>query len=131
MHAFISNAMAAWLVILAVSGWCHSTSDGVSDSSKPNVVACCKHCDHQTGKENQPAAPRQPRTDCHGVCIYLPVQESQVDSTPVLLPFDFAAIIPSLEGSQVAAALSWERSCDPMQSEPPLRLHLLHQIMLI
>jgi hypothetical protein len=59
------------------------------------------------------------------------VQKTHIDTKPVLASFDFIAIASALADSQVAAALAWERIGDPVRFEPPLRLHLVHQVLLI
>jgi hypothetical protein len=135
MYAILSNAMAAWLLLLAVSGWCcHFPMDGTAKPSQSQPVACCKHCqrhrcEHQSGQGNRPDAPRPSQSDCHGVCVYLPPQEMQVELAS--MSWDAAAIVPVLGTSQLDTASSWERLCEPSGSEPPMRLHHLHQIMLI
>ena len=136
MHALFSNLMAAWLLTLAVSGWCCHRPFGCEGvqrnaaSVTHTIGSCCKCCNSQTSAAS--TAPCNCRWgECQGVCTYLPPQRTQVDTQHVLLPFDFAAIISALGDAQVAVALSWERAYHPIRFEPSLRLHLLHQILLI
>jgi hypothetical protein len=130
MHALISSAMAVWLAVLSVTGWCcHSPSQSARNSPKAKPAACCKHCSHQSGEKGAPA-PRESQPKCHGVCIYLPVEKSHVDRSQHLAPFDFTLDQTSV-GMQVSVDAFSDEFRDPITAQPHLRLHLLHQIMLI
>ena len=69
-------------------------------------------------------------SQCQGVCTYLPVQKTQLDKSQLDVPMDFAAIVPATCDAQIAAEFCVAHSLD-VPLEPPLRLHLLHQILLI
>lgn len=138
MHAVFSNLMASALFIHAVLGccWhhahvcvrCDGTSDGVSQP-----VACCK-CRQGEGENRpgqQPDGPCKCRLECRGVCTFLPVQKMRIESSQLVVPFDFASILPALASSQAASARWAKLVGDPAELEAPLRLHLLHQILLI
>jgi hypothetical protein len=92
---------------------------------------CCGDpCCANTGDQS-PNEPSERGAECHGFCVYVPAQKAQLDAPMALAPCDFAAILPALAEAQLAAGPRWQRGCDPAHFESPLRLHLLHQIMLI
>ncbi len=135
MHAVLSHSMAALLFIHALLGccWHHAHRSAPSEStpaqtSKP--VACCHHQD-EGESEQQPQAPCDGRLECQGICTYLPPQKTQIDFAQVLLPFDHVAVLPAAGSDCLAPTASWEFNCGPLDLKPPLRLHLLHQILLI
>jgi hypothetical protein len=64
------------------------------------------------------------------VCNYLPVQKTQLDKVQFHVPIEFAPIVPASCDVHVAARLGLERVHESAAG-PPLRLHLLHQILLI
>jgi hypothetical protein len=131
MHVVVSNAMAVWLFTLAVSGWCcHSAT--VPDSPTPRAVAgCCEHCEPEEPSEHQPAPSRDSDTKCHGVCVYLPGTKAQVDTDDTAVPFDVAMLASTVGASHVTLAHSWAPMRNPSKSALPVRLHLLHQLLLI
>ena len=135
MRALFSSLLAAWMFVLAVSGWCcrppFACAQTDSAPSASRAAECCKRCGREGHRESEPTAPCKGQSECHGICVYLPVQKTQLDTKPVLASFDFIATVPALGDSQIAAALSWEQICDPLRFEPPLRLHLVHQVLLI
>ena len=133
MQAVFSSLMAAWIFVLAVSGWCCRPPSfwrlGESSEVVSLAAECCQHCCQQGHREDEPTAPCKDRKECHGTCTYVPVQKTSFEAKAALTPFDFTAMIPMLGGSQVATALSWERADDPGRFEPPIRLHLYHQVL--
>ena len=58
-------------------------------------------------------------------------QETRIDTAQVTLPFDIAPIVLAGADHQFLSAIAWELACYFGASEPPLRLHLLHQLLLI
>jgi hypothetical protein len=65
------------------------------------------------------------------VCIYVPSQKVQLDSPELIVPLDFVAVLTAFSDMQQASTAPWEISRGPTAVSPPLRLHLLHQILLI
>jgi len=135
MREVFTRLMAAWIFVLAVSGWCcrppFACAQADSAPSVSQTVACCQRCGREGHRESEPTAPCKGQSECHGVCVYVPAQKAQLDTKPVLSAIDFIAIAPPLTDSQIAAALAWEQLGDPLRFEPPLRLHLVHQVLLI
>jgi hypothetical protein len=58
-------------------------------------------------------------------------QETRLDTAQTVLSFDIAAIVLTGADHQLTSAVAWERACHFGATEPPLRLHLLHQLLLI
>jgi hypothetical protein len=58
-------------------------------------------------------------------------QETRLDTVQLALSCDFAPIFLAGANHQFTSAVAWERACHLVASEPPLRLHLLHQILVV
>jgi hypothetical protein len=58
------------------------------------------------------------------------VEKSHIDRDENRAPLDFALNQAAIART-VGVAAAWEEAHAFLRSEPPLRLHLLHQIMLI
>lgn len=134
MRAVFSSLVAASLLIHAAIGCCwHHAHDAECGNE-----ACAEQtastdggqhddCDSSSGHGDHHAPCKG---HCEGTCHYLSVQKTQVEVIAPHLPLDFAAVIPATCDVHVAALVHAERSYESV-AEPPLRLHLLHQILLI
>ena len=137
MRALQSNLTAILLVIHAMIGCCHHHwhCDAECAAAVTLCAAPCQCCDQCGGSHDESEQPSQPcngELQCQGVCSYLPTQKTVIDASDVDSGLDFAAIIPThLDGHLAAAALPWGFAHTVNDSPPPLRLHLLHQILLI
>jgi hypothetical protein len=135
MRTLVSNLTAVLLVIHAMIGCCHHHWHHDDESATPKRVACCCCCDHHDPAHGTSEAPSQPcngERECHGVCTYIATPRTSLDAATLGVDLDFAAVIPAHGGSPLSAASSlWSQlqGCD--DAPPPLRLHLLHQILLI
>lgn len=134
MQVVLSNLMAAVLFIHAVLGCCRHPSLACASCNDPTAQAsraasCCKQHRSENGQGEQRQAPCKCKVECRGVCTYLPPQKTQLDCQPALLPFDLLALNPASTAGP--SALPWEVLRGSLALEPPLRLHLLHQILLI
>lgn len=133
MHAILSSLMAALLFVYAAFGccWHHAPStrcyEGLAQASQP--VKCCKH--HHDSDNKLPQNPCKSHGECQGVCTYIVPQKVQIDSAHVLAPLDLVASVSVLTDAQIAPAARWELARFQVDLEPPLRLHLLHQSLLI
>ena len=134
MRAIFSSLVAASLLIHAAVGCCrhHADLDAcVGDQAAD--YACDVDADHHHDCDEQHGQPAdQPcgGHHCHGLCNYLPVQKSQLDDLKVKLPLDFVALLPAACDVQVVA-LHHAECLSESVAGPPVRLHLLHQILLI
>lgn len=137
MHVLVSNLVAASLLLHAVFGCCwhhrHDTSCCDNSPVAQAVEACCQHHrgDECNDKHSLPSpAPCQGGPHCLGDCNYLAVQKSHLDQVQFDVPLDFA--IPNSPFFDVRFATA--HGCDrlyELDTGPPLRLHLVHQILLI
>jgi hypothetical protein len=136
MQALVSNLTASLLLTQALTGWCwqcpcdcaplaRSTADEVATDD------CCERDGRSFPDRQPPAGSGKCQLECRGFCIYLPVEKAQIDGPQLAVPLDFAAITSASEASQLAAGLCWDHTRKRVESEPPLRLHLLHQIIQI
>ena len=137
MHAVLSSLVASSLLMHAVLGccWHHGHASSCCDQSQSAQVAqnCCHHhddvgCDDD---HDEPApTPCKGGPHCHGVCNYLPVQKTQLDPVQLAAPLDFAVAVLHSSDAHFVAAHGFEHLYE-LDTGPPLRLHLLHQILLI
>ena len=134
MRAGFSSLMAFWMAILTMSGWCgHSPFCAHGQQtleSVANADECCDCCTPMPQGERL-TQPCKCQSQCQGICIYLPSQKVHLDAEQVAAVFDFAAIVDSQAEPQASSASRWDVALDLICLEPPLRLHLLHQILLI
>lgn len=133
MPAILTNLLTGLLLFQAVSGWCcHRPCDVSGTCAATEVTSddhhCCRKCEHET-----PAAPTDEPCqcdDCLGFCTYVAEKQVELDAadlfslvvTLAIADHGLAFESPVAEGRYFAPGL---------QEAPPLRLHLLHQIMLI
>lgn len=136
MRAFSSFLMAGLLTIQAVSGWCwHPARDctGLETSTVPAAwtVKCCDG-DCEGAHEGEPSQdPCECRLECSGICTFVPPEKTQIDAPQLAVCFDHLAVCPALADSQ-AVSTNWTQvTYGASELEPPLRLHLLHQTLLI
>ena len=136
MHAVLYSSMAALLGIHAFFGccWHHAHRCEQCPPSATQVAQQPKCCHHHQGtdeKQNGKKTPCKCFLECYGVCAFLPSQKVQLDSPELIVPLDSVAVLPAFSDMQLLAASPWEVSRGPTAVSPPLRLHLLHQILLI
>ena len=136
MHAFLSNLMAAALLAHALLGccWHHAHKCVQCDETTQSVshsAACCKHDHGPSQQKQQQPTPCKCKLECAGVCTYLPTQKTQLEQPQSAALFDFAAIVPVLAGVGTPSEFTWQRTLDSAGADLPLRLHLMHQILLI
>ena len=124
MKAFLTSLMAILLAAHSAFGccWHHAHAyDGL-----PN--ACCNHNDHD-GLPDEP--PCDVEKECEGTCQYVAAEKVRVDH---LGDAGWAVfVVPNVtfaESTFSSLVRSRESFC-PIDSGPPLRLHLLHQLLLI
>lgn len=136
MRAVSSSLMVGLLIIQAVSGWCwHPARNctGLESSVAPVAwtIRCCDG-DCEGAREREPSQdPCKCRLECSGVCTFVPPEKTQIDAPQLVVGFDHLAVSPALTDSQAVSAFWTEVARGRSELEPPLRLHLLHQILLI
>lgn len=154
MHPILSSFVAAMLSIHALLGccWHHAQGCEVCDSVKHEAVSpelallttCCQHAaeagrhdldrsghDQHAGQEQPHRAPCKCQIECRGTCAYLLTPRALTGDQKSTLSDCVAMIVPAITTGQSALPLSWPLGNSPANSEPPVRLHLLHQILLI
>lgn len=146
MHPILSSFVAAMLSIHALLGCCWHHAHGcivcelvMHEAASPQVspkASCCHHehnaAPHEPSHQDPThQAPCECQIDCRGTCAFLPTPRAPAidrDSAPADC---FVACLPAIATSRIGPSLSWQFGSGPAQLEPPLRLHLLHQILLI
>jgi len=144
MRAACISSLAAWMLVLAITGWCchpRACCAPICQDSYANastvVTHCCRHCgsetrdqDDQSAPSNDESVPSPCERGCQGVCTYLPSQQVSFDVDEAPMPFETVDILSTSANSQFAISL-WMRKFESSRIEPAQRLHLLHQIFLI
>ena len=126
MHAFNSILVTSCLLAHALFGCCwHHSHDCVAHEAIAYSGGGCN--DH--GCPAKHSEPCNCRIECGAICVYLPIEKTVIDCSPVT--FDLVATNPTLFRDESANLLSWELASGLAASAPPLRLHLLHQILVI
>lgn len=133
MKAFFSILMSVLLAVSAVSGCCRSYALASAPASSVGqfarqVPCCCKNPGCNRQHKSQSPAPCK-ASECRGICVYVSSQKTEIDSTQLVIPCDFVA--PALLSHNFVTTELWKSEGTRAHSEPPLRLHLLHQILVI
>src|SRR5262245_46852980 len=131
MQTVFQGLLSASLVLHAALGCCLNHVHDQSHDETPIALAeeCCNH-DHDSAPHGQHSqCPCKGHSHCHGLCNYLPGQKSLTGKWSPHLVIDFAIDSNVQSTLQVAALHSAPQTGD--SNPPPLRLHLLHQILLI
>jgi len=139
MRSFLANLAAAALLFHAFAGCCGQGLKSCADcchlvqSGNRAEARGCSH-DHDADDDHSaphPSPPCKCQLECHSVCIALPPQKTVLDAAHDFTTFELAVINPSLPAGQAPTSADWERARVSVESGPPMRLHLLHQSLLI
>jgi hypothetical protein len=141
MRAIVCNLMAALLLMHALVGCCRhhqhvAASHERVEAAESSATACCHHGHGCCGQEEKQApAPCDCKLECKALCIYLPPEKCGVDAGDLSLSIDLAFNHHPEGGSAAIEAAAensaWEYTRACVAPEPPVRLHLLHQIILV
>jgi hypothetical protein len=135
MQTFVSNLTATMLLVHALVGCCRHLDHQCRTCERTEVsnsLACgCCHHEHAPPAE-RPAAPCDCRIECRTLCISLPPEKTLLNVGQSRLCID-AVTVTSTVATFYASATHIDCSARRRfrASEPPLRLHLLHQVILV
>jgi hypothetical protein len=73
--------------------------------------------------------PGKCQIECEGACHIVAPQKVTIEA-PQWVAVELAAVLPSLADHQLAAASPREAASRLPDAAPPLRTHLLHQVLL-
>jgi hypothetical protein len=134
MQAIASYFLAIWLpVVTGLGCCCHSTACCEVHDEQAADACICECVDHCCGHLCQPGHSHAPaeKGQCKGLCVYMPTHKTAGPARLIAaLSFDAALSQPAAVGCGLAVgrtAFDWEAPI----SEPPVRLHLLNQVILI
>lgn len=134
MHAILSHLLASILLVQALFGWCgrppYKEVNCDTSAGTFSTKSCCNQCGTNAQGEH-PVGPCKCEFECQGVCTYVRPEKTLVDSSQWSLLALFLEVDPALAGSHSAFGSIGVRACHPLDSKPPLRLHLVHQVLLI
>lgn len=137
MQAFVSKLMAILVLSQAVSGWCchrpcHCSAGEAAEISLTEIGICghseCCHDDHEGLILN--ASSHCQCHECQGFCTYVTGAKLQIARSHTMIGLDAVATTDAAQ-AQLAATQWWQISAASVHLGPPLRLHLLHQSLLI
>ncbi len=141
MHALIANLLAGLLLIHALLGCCWHDGRTWTACVAPRcgvvIVGICSGShgtvEHETGDQNRQHHPRpSPVEKCPCVYTFLPPGKTHARPLLVQAPFDLGAIyLLPVEVSADGLTRTCNRVAGPLEAQPSVRLHLLHQILLI
>jgi hypothetical protein len=138
MQAFVSKLMAILVLSQAVSGWCchrpcHCLDGEAAESSADAFDGCghsdCCHDDHESLILN--ASSHCQCHECQGFCTYVSGAKLQIARPHTAVGFDAALTTAAAAQTQLAATQWSQTTATRVHLGPPLRLHLLHQSLLI
>lgn len=137
MRSAASLLLAVVLIAHSVCGLCWRC---VETSGGQNASATfADNCDGSCGCHSASTAPpcsdtatrHNPtcRMECSGTCRFLPVERVVVEQPAT--DFALVTILPESLNTTPAGSTVFERESVVSRGHPPLRLHLLHQLLLI
>jgi hypothetical protein len=130
--------MAILVLAQAVSGWCchrpcHCLAGEVAEFSADAFDVCghseCCHDEHESLILN--ASSHCQCHECQGFCTYVPGAKLQIARPHTTVWLDAVATNDAAAQTQLVATQSSQISAASVHLRPPLRLHLLHQSLLI
>jgi hypothetical protein len=136
MRKLLTTLLAGWLMAVTVGGWCCHLANA-SVLAQPTDLAtvslarttCCDGC-HIPSRGSEPAPVDENHAACHGICKSLP--EPKVEPRDELvLRFDLAIVEVKSVGAHAPSIFDGPGCFWTVACKLPLRLHLLHQILLI
>jgi hypothetical protein len=133
MHTLLASLVASSLLLHAVLGCCWHYGQESSRCCESQDVADADHHEHDCcgdRDDDTEPLPCNGGPHCHNVCNYLPVQKSQLDQGQLNVLLDFVAVVLPATNVHVVAAHGIDRLYE-LDTGLPLRLHLVHQILLI
>ena len=138
MRRYVSSLTTAMLLVHALVGCCrhhdhHRIMCDRTEFSDSLVGGCC-HQDDATPRhdDERPFAPCDCRLTCKALCVSLPPEKTLIDagqSVPSIDVMTAASIAATVHAPTALSYCDGRRVC--RAPEPPLRLHLLHQIILV
>jgi hypothetical protein len=138
MRRFVCTLTAVTLLVHALVGCCrHHDHRGVSCETVEccdSVVAGCCHEEHaaESHHDHQPLAPCDCKLQCKTFCISLPPEKTLLDAGHSTPGVDTVAVESNATASCPTLVAGWRDGLRAFRlSKPPLRLHLLHQVILI
>ena len=137
MHPIFSSLFAAALLGHALLGccWHHAYRCVRCETTAAEVspaMACCRHhADEHQRTDQVPAGPCKCHFECCGPCTYLPTPKAPTEKHGSDSPIGIVPPSSALTAHLDAASAVGQFAGSPGHAEPPLRLHLLHQILLI
>jgi len=136
MQWFLTNLTIVALAIHAFFGCpCHEPQSCVPLDDPAAAVAhsthCCEHHQDAPPAEQAPAEPCKCKLTCHGVCISLPPPRPSLETAEDGFSVGLAAVDQAASSLLAGTATCLERAHVPDAGVPPLRLHLMHQVLLI
>lgn len=126
MHTFLASLTSAMLLIQALTGLCchrpYNVSLGVPAARQ--AADCANCCRHHSEPPERPVK----CSKCMGVCTYVPPQRTEIDSHQSTALGDVADEVGVADFSGTSQP---DRPWGLLKLEPPLRLHLMHQILVV
>ena len=134
MRTILPFLMAALLLIQAVSGSCWQPARACVGLQTAADLACThKCCDsgcEDSGEDKPSQDPCKCRLECSGICTFLAPEKPQIDSAQLSVAFDYPAAHSALADRQADYGFGTAVALGAAEFQPPLRLHLLHQVLL-
>jgi len=131
MHGVLTSLTAVVLFIHTVFGCCWHHAHCFEHGSTVAVnqpLKCCRHHQHSSDSKQQ-EEPCKGNVECKGTCIYVVPQKVKVEA-PQWVAVDLLAVLPLLADQAIGTAGSCEAGWSSPDLVPPVRTHLLHQVLL-
>lgn len=130
MATFLINLMTSLLLFQAVSGWCcHHPCQKLEECSADIHGDCC----HRAG-ESIPEIPADTPCecdDCLGFCTYVAERPAELETSELISTVITLAAFLDCHQDVERTPTDGQYRSRGFAPAPPLRLHLLHQLLLV
>jgi hypothetical protein len=143
MRLLVSGLMAVLLLANAVFGCCRhsmlacglpdrvSNKPGASSTPESADACCCHHGQDEQDEQSERHAPCECSLDCYGACTFLPTEKSETELADAVAPLDLVPLIDRLLTAGYDGDAGPNAASPSTGYSPPVRLHLLHQSLLV
>ena len=133
MRVSVYSLMAVLLLANAVFGCCRHRmlacmlADGASTAVSKSE-GCCQQEQEEPRESQRPCGCT---VECYGACTYLPPERSDTDLADGVAPLDLVPLIHPLLTTGCDGPARPSAALPATGYSPPVRLHLLHQSLLV
>jgi len=133
MSTILINLLTALLLFQAVAGWCCHRPCSERAGGVDRTVETHRHCCHGVERRAPQAPADSPREcdDCLAFCIFIAERPAEFEASELLSTVALLTAFVDVGQVVVGPLVDWRFVGQRCAPPPPVRLHLLHQLLLV